>query len=227
MTAIENGTPTTRVQSDVLEALAELGAATIYEAQGQHGSVSPLIRPLDPTSRIAGQAFTADIGWGDNLLVHEAMRQIVAGEVLVLDAHGCTEAGPWGDVLTAQAKHRGVAGLVIDGAVRDSADILDMDFPTFARGVCIRGTTKTYPGSVRRPVTVGGVTIRPGDVVVGDRDGVVVIPVETVDHALAAAQQRAAKENQFRDLIAQGSTTADLLGLTEILADTQASRTCT
>lgn len=224
MALAPNSTSVTRVPSDTLKALADLGAATIYEAQGQEGSVSPVIRPLDPTSRIAGQAFTADIGWGDNLMVHEAMRQIEAGHILVLDAHGCTEAGPWGDVLTAQAKYRGVVGLVIDGAVRDSADIIDLAFPAFVRGVCIRGTSKTYSGSVGQPVTIGGIAVRPGDVVVGDRDGLVVIPLENVDQALAAARQREAKEDRFREMIEQGSTTADLLGLVELLDSNQAER---
>jgi 4-hydroxy-4-methyl-2-oxoglutarate aldolase len=116
-------------------------------------------------------------------------------------------------VLTAAAQERGVAGLVIDGAVRDSRDIIASGFPVFARGLSIKGTTKVVPGRINVPVSVGGVTVEPNDVIIGDADGLVRVPASQVQSALAASEARAVKEARFRDQIRDGATTLDLLGL--------------
>ena len=194
--------------------LAALGAATVYEANGQRDAVDPGIKPLDPTSRIAGRVVTLDLEPGDNWFIHVALLEAGAGDILVVDAKGYTEAGPWGDVLTLAAQERGLAGLVIDGAVRDSQEIIASGFPVFTRGVCIRKTTKVQRGRVNVPITIGGVLIQPGDVLVGDADGLVRVAGADIDTALTSSEHRELKEEQMRARIREGATTLDLLGLT-------------
>lgn len=197
--------------------LLALGAATVYEAQGQRGAISEQIAPIEPTFRVVGRALTVDAGPADNLMLHAALEHAQAGDVLVADARGFLQAGAWGDVLTVAAQRVGVAGLVIDGAVRDAAQISELGFPVFARGLCIRGTGKTYRGSVGAPIVIAGTPVRTGDVIVGDRDGVVVIAQEELAASLAAAEAREAKEDEFRRQIQQGVPTTTLLGLSSTL----------
>src|SRR5206468_3667157 len=127
-------------------ALRTLGAATVCEAQGSRGCVDPAIKPLDTAMTVAGPALTVDAGRADNLVIHYAMLLARPGDVLVIDAQACVTAGPWGDILTEQAMHVGLAGLVIDGAVRDAQVISELGFPVFSRGICIRGTSKSHRG---------------------------------------------------------------------------------
>jgi 4-hydroxy-4-methyl-2-oxoglutarate aldolase len=202
-----------RPDQDVLTRLGELGAATVYEANGQTGAFDAGLKPLDPTRTLVGRAVTLDLPPADNWYVHVAMLEAGPGDVLVVDAKGYLEAGPWGDVLTCLAQQRGLAGLVIDGAVRDSRDIIAAGFPVFARGLSIKGTTKAVPGRINVPVRVGGVTVEPGDIVVGDADGLVRVPAHQLHDALAASEARAAKESGFRDRIRVGANTLELLGL--------------
>lgn len=205
---------TDRYDTATLARLAQLGAATVYEANGQKYALDAGLKPLDPTSTIAGRAVTLDIAPADNWYVHLAVLECQPGDVLVIDAKGYLEAGPWGDVLTALAQERGIAGLVIDGAVRDSQDIVASGFQVFARGLSIKGTTKIVPGRINVPIAVGGVVVEPGDVIVGDADGLVRVPAAEVHTALAAAQARAAKEDRFvQQIRSNGATTLDLLGL--------------
>ena len=205
---------TDRPDTATLARLAQLGAATVYEANGQKGALDADLKPLDPTSTIAGRAVTLDLAPADNWYVHLALLECGPGDVLVIDAKGFLEAGPWGDVLTAAAQERGLAGMVIDGAVRDSQDIIASGFPVFARGLSIKGTTKIVPGRINVPITVGGVVVAPGDVIVGDADGLVRVPAAEVHTALAASEARAAKEERFvQQIRSNGATTLDLLGL--------------
>ncbi|MCQ4327987.1 4-carboxy-4-hydroxy-2-oxoadipate aldolase/oxaloacetate decarboxylase [Stutzerimonas stutzeri] len=197
--------------------LRQLGSATIYEAQGAKGALDSGIKPLDMNMRVAGPAFTVDIRPGDNLMLHYALLHIKAGDVLVVDAKGFVEAGPWGDVLTEQALKQGVAGLIINGAVRDAEAIVNAVFPVFCRGLSIKGTGKNQPGLLNVPVCFGDVLINPGDIVVGDRDGVVVVARNEIDDVLLKSQQREDKEAYFREQIREGATTSDLLDLRETL----------
>ncbi|MEG0881083.1 MAG: 4-hydroxy-4-methyl-2-oxoglutarate aldolase, partial [Janthinobacterium sp.] len=139
------------------------------------------------------------------------------GDVLVVDAKGFLEAGVWGDVFTEQAQRIGLAGLVIHGAVRDAAAMTEAGFPVFSRGLSIKGTGKHQPGRLNVTVTIGDVAIDPGDVIVGDQDGVVVVKRHEVDAVLRKSRQREEKEAQFRQQIRDGATTVDLLGLEETL----------
>jgi len=201
-----------------LDRLKRLGTATIHEAQGQQGAVDPRIAALDPGMRLAGPALTVDIRPGDNLMIHYALTKARPGDVLVVDAKGFADAGPWGDVLTFAAQTIGLAGLVIDGAVRDASSIVEMGFPVFCRGVCIRGTNKQQPGRLGVPLIVGGAGIRPGDIVVGDRDGLVVVAREQVAQVIEASEARERKEQRMREQLAGGATMVELLELQDTLA---------
>lgn len=196
-----------------LAQLAELGAATVYEANGQRDALDPALKPLDPRTKLAGRVVTVSVEPADNWYIHVALLEAGPGDILVVDAKGYTDAGPWGDVLTLAAQQRGLAGLVIDGAVRDSQQIIEFGFPVFTRGVCIRKTSKVQPGKVNVDVTVGGVLIRPGDILVGDADGLVRVFPEDVESALASAARRQDKEDDMRARILNGESTLDLLGL--------------
>lgn len=203
------------VPSELLATLRELGTATLHEAQGQTGAVDPAIRPLDPGFRVAGPALTVDCRPSDNLVLHLALTKARRGDVLVVDAKAFVAAGPWGDVMTLAAQVAGIAGLVIDGSVRDSQSIIDMGFPVFSRGICIVGTNKNQPGTVGAPVSVGGVRVEAGDVIVGDRDGVVVIPHARAATVARLGREREAKEAALREQIRAGRTTIEVLGLAD------------
>jgi 4-hydroxy-4-methyl-2-oxoglutarate aldolase len=201
----------------ICERLRTLGAATVYEAQGAIGALDSGIKPVDPGMRMAGPAFTVDMRPADNLMLHYALMKAQPGQVLVVDCKGFLEAGPWGDVLTAQAVKLGLAGLLIHGAVRDAEVIVKQGFPVFCRGLSIKGTAKNQPGLIDVAVHFGDVCIRPGDYVVGDRDGVAIVPAERVNEVLELAEHREAKESLMRQAIAQGATTVELMGLSEAL----------
>lgn len=203
--------------TDLRAELIALGAATLHEAQGQSGALDPVIKPLDPSMRLAGPAFTVAARPGDNLIVHQALLNAMPGDVLVVDAGGYLGAGLWGDILTEAARHRGLAGVVLDGAARDADAIAALGFPVFARGLSIGGTLKHQPGRIGVPVHCGGVQVFPGDMVVGDRDGVVAVPAGQFSGVLDAARERDRREQAYREQIRAGRTTVDLFGLTPTL----------
>jgi 4-hydroxy-4-methyl-2-oxoglutarate aldolase len=205
------------VSNEQIDILKSLGTATIHEAQGQRGALQGGLRAVDPTRRLGGRALTVDCRPHDNLALHYALSKAVPGDVLVVDAKGFTEAGPWGDVLTLAAQAVGIVGLVIDGAVRDADAIIQMGFPVFSRGLSIKGTNKFQPGQVNVPITIGGVTIKPGAVIIGDRDGLVVVEAAEVEEVIRASQAREAKEVKLREAIKRGESTIDLLGLRDTL----------
>jgi 4-hydroxy-4-methyl-2-oxoglutarate aldolase len=197
--------------------LRDLGAATVYEAQGAKGALDSGIKPVDPTKRLAGPACTVDARPGDNLIYHHAVLKAKPGDVLVVDAKGFLEAGPWGDVLTVLAMKKGIAGLVINGSVRDANTIIELGFPVFCRGLSIKGTAKNQPGKVNVPITMGDVVINPGDIIVGDRDGIAVVPSSEVDSTIASSLAREEKETKMRAAIEQGASTVELMNLAETL----------
>lgn len=205
------------VSADTLRGLRELGAATVHEAQGGKGALDCGMKPIDAAMRVAGPAFTVDARPADNLMLHYAMLKARPGDVLVVDAKGFLEAGVWGDVFTEQALKIGLAGLVINGAVRDAAAIIAAGFPVFARGLSIKGTGKHQPGRIEVPIVIGDVQIHPGDIVVGDQDGLVVVARGDAEAVLALGRAREEKEAAYREQIRNGATTVDLLDLAETL----------
>jgi len=190
-----------------------LGAATIHEALGRIGAVDPAIKPLDPRTCLVGPAFTVDTAPADNLAVQQAVTLAQPGDVLVIDAKGYLDAGLWGDVLTHYAQRAGIAGIVVDGAVRDSTEIVQLGFPVFTRGICIKGTDKHNPGRINVPLMFAGTPVSPGDIILGDCDGIMVVPAAELDRAVALGERRAAKENHMREQITAGARLIDLLGL--------------
>ena len=198
-------------------ALLGFGTATVHEAQGQKGAVNGALRPVDPSMRLCGPALTVKCRPGDNLALHYALTKVRPGEVLVVDAEGFVEAGPWGDVMSLAAQLRGCAGLVIDGSVRDSHTVTEMGFPIFSRGVSIKGTNKFQPGQVGIPIVIGGVQIRSGDIIVGDRDGLVVVLAEELEFAVTQSRLREDKEVVTREKLRNGATTVELLGVQKLL----------
>jgi 4-hydroxy-4-methyl-2-oxoglutarate aldolase len=201
-----------------LDTLKRLGSATVHEALGQTGALASAIKPLDASLRVAGPALTVRADPGDNLIVHYALTRAQPGDVIVIDAGGFLECGMWGDILTLAALKTGVAGLVVDGAIRDADSIVALRFPAFARGLSIRGSHKSRTGQVNTAISCGGVIVEPGDVVLGDRDGVVTIPNARICAVIATAEKRELDENALRAGIAAGRTTVELLNLAPQLA---------
>jgi 4-hydroxy-4-methyl-2-oxoglutarate aldolase len=203
--------------SDVLSELARLGSATVYEAGGRGGFVDfPLVQVV-PGSRVAGPARTALCGQSDNLMVHAAMSRLQPGEVLVLTMPDPQPVALVGDLLATQAKARGAAGVLVDGAVRDVEELAELGLPIWARWVRVHGADKKVVGTLDGPVTVGDATIRTGDVVVLDADGAAVVQAERVDEVLAASLAREENERLKREKLQAGELSYDLDGLREIV----------
>lgn len=203
-------------RSDIA-AIGAFSAATLHEALGQGGAMPFAIKPIYSGMRICGPALTVDCRPGDNLAIHVAVSRAEPGDVLVVDYKGYVEAGPFGDVLATQCIAAGIAGMVIDGCVRDGISLRDMGFPVFARGLNMKGTSKAAPGSVGVPIVCAGVPVAPGDVIVGDDDGVVVVPRARVAAVARMAGEREAKEASMREELRGGATTIDLLDLSRLL----------
>ncbi|MGU7784804.1 4-carboxy-4-hydroxy-2-oxoadipate aldolase/oxaloacetate decarboxylase [Burkholderia sp. PU8-34] len=203
-----------RADARAVEAARSLPAATLHEAAGRIGALPSGIKPVAPGFRICGTAFTVHSPGGDNLWLHRAIELAQPGDVLVVYANGVYEHGYWGEVMATAAKVRGLAGLVIDGGVRD-ADLLErIGFPVFSRGLSIRGTGKDYGaiGWINEPVKIGGVTVCAGDLIVADRDGVVAIPRERAAEVVEIAAKREADEAAICKRIEGGQTTMQIYG---------------
>jgi 4-hydroxy-4-methyl-2-oxoglutarate aldolase len=200
---------------DPVARLADLDAATVHEAAGRSGDLDPGIRPIQSGVTLAGRAVTADCHPGDNLAVHRAVLAAGPGDVLVVAAGGHL-AGYWGEILAVAARARGVAGLVIDGGCRDTAALRRMGFPVWSAGVSVRGTVKRTVRSVGEPVVAGGVLVAPGDYVLADDDGVVVVPAARVGGVLDAAEARREREEAGFARLREGATTFEVLGIEDV-----------
>lgn len=186
--------------------------ATLLEASEKRGALPSGIKPLSRDFRICGPALPVSSPPGDNLMLHEAITHARPGDVLVVDTSGEYEAGYWGDIMTHAALERGIQGIIIDGCVRDYDDIIQANFPVFSRGLCIRGTTKKGGGTINEPIKIGEVTVSAGDLIVGNSDGVVVIPNEKVSTVLKNADKREDLERKIRAEIKKGKTTMEIYG---------------
>jgi 4-hydroxy-4-methyl-2-oxoglutarate aldolase len=197
----------------VNEELARLGSATVYEASGRQGLVDLELKQLVPGSRACGPARIARCGQDDNLMVHAVMAALQPGEVLVLTMPTPAPVALLGDLLATQAQVHGAAAVLVDGAVRDSEELAEMGLPIWARWIRSRGASKDIAGELDVPVTVGGATIRPGDLVVLDADGVTVVAAERAHEVLHASRARAAKEADKRAKLQAGALSFELDGL--------------
>lgn len=202
-----------RASPELIKGLGECGVATIHESLGRLGLMHPGIRPIQQGARIAGSAVTALCAPGDNFMFHVAIELLQPGDVLVLaTTAGCTD-GYFGDVLATACKARGAAGVVLDTGVRDVADLRQMGFPVWSRAISAQGTVKETVVSANVPVVCGGAHVTPGDIVVADDDGVVVVPRHKGQDVLEAAHAREEKERGFRERLQKGEVTLDILDL--------------
>jgi 4-hydroxy-4-methyl-2-oxoglutarate aldolase len=197
--------------ADTATTLKELGAATLGETGGV--PMAPRVAAVWPGATVAAPAYPVRCSPGDNLAIHVAVARAPEGSVLVVDVGDVAERGYWGEVLTTGAQSRGLAGLVIDGGVRDRTALEAHRFPVFAVMIALQGATKELPGTAGLPVEAGGVAVAAGDWVVGDADGVVVVPASRLDGCIAAGSARAAKEDGYFTALRSGRTTVELLGL--------------
>ncbi|WP_457031008.1 4-carboxy-4-hydroxy-2-oxoadipate aldolase/oxaloacetate decarboxylase [Kitasatospora sp. P5_F3] len=209
----------TRADPKAVAALSEFGVATIHEAMGRVGLMRPYLRPVYPKARLCGTAVTVLLQPGDNWMLHVAAEQIRPGDVVVAACTTESEDGFFGELLATSFRAQGCQGLVIDGGVRDVADLAEMDFPVFARAVNAKGTVKATLGSVNVPVVCANALVRPGDVVVADGDGVVVVPRERAAEVAAASAEREANEESKRARLRAGELGLDMYGMRGPLAE--------
>jgi 4-hydroxy-4-methyl-2-oxoglutarate aldolase len=198
--------------------LGTAGVATVHEALGQTGLLRPYMRPISPEARVAGTAVTVLCAPGDNLMIHAALAVVQRGDVLVVATTSESSDGMFGDLLAESCVAHGVAGLVIDAGVRDTLEINALGFPVWSKAVSAQGTSKTRAGSVNVPIVCAGAPVSPGDVIVGDADGVVVVPLDSAAAVAARAEERIAKEARTRARLKAGELGLDIYGLRDVLA---------
>jgi len=207
-----------RAPREAVERLSRLGVATVHEAMGRTGLAHPVLPPIWPGAHACGTAITVLLQPGDNWMMHVAAEQIRPGDIVVAACTSENADGFFGDLLATSFRARGAVGLVIDGGVRDVKDLREMRFPVFPRAVHAKGTVKATLGSVNVPVVCAGVLVHPGDVVIADDDGVVVVPAADAAEVAAAAEAREANERAKRARLAAGELGLDLYDMRDKLA---------
>ena len=202
---------------DIVQELSKLPTGNVADSVGPQFVMNSLIKPIDPKSKMVGRAVTVNCFPGDNLALHQGMEAAAAGDVLVFDCKGYTEAGHFGDMMATACKVKGIAGVVIDGSCRDSQDIIELGLPVFVRAFNPRGTVKESLGSVNVAIVCGGVSVKPGDIIFGDCDGVVVVPQEREDEVFAKALKKYDYEIEVREKLLSGKSTMEVYGFDKLV----------
>lgn len=203
-------------EDKILKEFSKYGTATIADAMGRYGAMAPYIRPIESSMKLCGRALTVKTYRSDNLMMHIALEMAERGVVLVVDAGGVTNAGLWGDLMTRMAILKGLNGLVIDGAIRDSEDIIKLGFPVFAKSTSPMGGFKKSPGSVNTTVSCGNTCVNTDDIIIGDRDGVVVIPKDKEDTVLSKCRKIKEKEENIIHNMENGKSLFNCLDLKSV-----------
>jgi 4-hydroxy-4-methyl-2-oxoglutarate aldolase len=202
-----------RAQPELIETLGLQGVATIHEAQGRSGLMRPYMRPIYLSARMAASAVTVWCQPGDNLMIHAAIEVCRPGDALVVATTSESTDGMFGELLATSCRAHGIVGLVIDAGVRDVADLTEMDFPVWSKAISAQGTVKASPGSVNVEIVCAGAPVRPGDVIVGDQDGVVVVKREMAAEVARLGAARMEKEEKSRERLKAGEFGVDFYGL--------------
>lgn len=200
-----------RVPADVVAQAASYQAAILSDVAGRRGTMHGRISPVHHSMKVAGPAFTVEVRPGDNLMIHAAIALAQPGDVLVIDGKADLTSALMGTLMLSACKKKGLAGVIVDGAIRDKLELLELDFPVFSCGFNPAGPTKYIPGRLNHPISAGGTTIHPGDLIVGDADGVVVIERAKAPAMLDLARKKVADEAARLEAIARGDTTAKWL----------------
>jgi 4-hydroxy-4-methyl-2-oxoglutarate aldolase len=198
-----------RVAPELVEQFKKHTSATIHEASGRKGYIDYRIKPIAGGMKVCGPAFTVQCPPGDNMMLHKALEKARPGDVSVAVVGGAEDYGYFGELMATSALARQVGGLVIEGCIRDSADIIEAGFPIFSKGFCIRGTVKGTLGLVNYPTVFGGLTVNPGDLIAGDDDGLVLVRREDAAEVLKKTEERVAKETDKAKVLASGVSSVE------------------
>lgn len=205
-----------RPSQHIIEAFSKQASATVHEASGRKGAVACTIKPLTRGMKICGPALTVQCGPGDNLMLHKALEIAQPGDVIVATTNGAYEYGYWGGLMAVSGMARKLGGLAIDGCVRDSSEIIKMGFPIFCRGISIRGTAKNTLGLINYPTVFGGIMVEPGDLILGDDDGLVVVRRSECEEVLEKTLKRVKAEEEKTKVLETGVSSVEYNKLTEV-----------